>query len=181
MRHLATAEPAGSWLERATCFHETLKAASSACNLNITESSYVRPHLVRKLLLKHWVTSDCPAVEPSLSWQQFLELKLPDQSQFLIQLPPKCQNVWLLQELMKCPALLLSCFLCLASGALKKRPSLLRELDKETVSQDLQDYVSLHGFPPSLERLFTWKIQLPAGSSSSKAPATESDAEDSDL
>jgi hypothetical protein len=152
--------------------HSVLQNASRESNCNLSESTYVRPHLVRKLLLRRCYSRRPPSQE--LSWQDFLGLQLPDQSQFLAHLPPAARNVQLLQTLFKCHPLLLTCFLCLATPALKKRPSLLTYLDPDEVGQLMDAYVACYGFPPSLERLFTWKPAEP--SSEEEGSATESES-----
>jgi hypothetical protein len=45
----------------------------------------------------------------------------------------------------------------LAKPALKKNPNLLETLTKAGVEKDLEDYKTMHGFNPSLERLFFWR------------------------
>ena len=35
----------------------------------------------------------------------------------------------------------------------------MSRLSKEQVAKDLADYKTMHGFTPSLERLFTWRTE----------------------
>ena len=179
----ATAEPAkapGEILaDLAAALHSALRAASREANCRLSAGTYVRPHLVRKLLLRHCYSTDGIFSVP-MTWSQFAGLGLPDQSNFMSQLPEEAQDIQILEGFFKCPALLAACFLCLAGPALKKRPSLLRELDATLISDCLRRYQEVHGFPPSLERLFTWQPDScsspsAAESCSENLSATESD------
>ena len=155
--HGEAAEPGQFLVDYTRSLHKRLQEASERENFRLSNSSYVRAHLVRKLLVlrlqkdREWDTF------ARLSWQNALALELPDEDGFIAAVPEKLRNVGMLEAALSCPPVMLSCFACLAKPALKKNPGLLTSLNKEQVAKDLDDYVTLHGFQPSLERLFSWR------------------------
>ena len=84
-------------------------------------------------------------------------MELPDEDGFIAAVPENLRNVGMIEAALSCPALLLSCFACLAKPALKKNPDLLTSVTKAGVEKDLEDYRTTHDFNPSLERLFSWR------------------------
>jgi hypothetical protein len=171
---LDRAEPA-SLSKFASWLHQQLAQAGS---FGLSNSTYVRPHLVRKLLILFLQTEEAVDSTVRQSWEAFLGLQMPDEGGFLKELPASLQNVAALENYFQCPPLLLSCFACLAKPLLKKRPSLLSDLSPELVEKELSEYFAVFGFNPSLERLFSWRS---AGSSRSSQVAVSDESSEENL
>jgi len=151
------AEPEPPLLNYSRFLHRALQRASEQDNIRLSNSSYVRAHLVRKLLVLRMQKEGEWDRFCQLSWSDFTGLELPDEDNFLAAVPENLRNVGMLEVALSCPPLLLTCFACLAKPALKKNPNLLEKLTKAGVEKDLEDYKTMHGFNPSLERLFFWR------------------------
>jgi hypothetical protein len=134
-----------------------LQQASEQNNIRLSNSTYVRAHLVRKLLVLRMQKEGEWDRFCQLSWSDFTSLELPDEDNFLAAVPENLRNVGMLEVALSCPALLLTCFARLAKPALKKNPDLLETLTEAGVEKDLEDYRTMHDFSPSLERLFFWR------------------------
>jgi hypothetical protein len=104
------------FLQACATFHKVLQDANSEAAMGFGKSStYLRPHLVRKLLVLHSVrTQEKRSPSTALSWTDFLNLGLPDQGRYVKSLPEHLQDVEALQEHFGCHPLYLSCFACLA-------------------------------------------------------------------
>ena len=153
----AAAEPSHPFLDYSKRLHSRLQQASERVNLRLTNSSYVRAHLVRKLLILRLQREGAWDSFFQLGWSDFLDLQLPDEDGFVAAVPENLRNVGMIEVALSCPAIMLSCFACLAKPALKKNPNLLSSLTEAQVAKDLVDYQTLHDFNPSLERLFSWR------------------------
>jgi len=155
-------EPPADIFERAKWLHQTLKTVSYATPMGLNNSIYVRPHLVRKLTFAHLQRLG-PAGSKALvntSWDNFLELDLPDEMNAIQSLPAELKHVPTLIATFQCHPMLFTCFTCLAKPALKRQPDLMEKLDYAQARESLREYVDLYGFNPSIERLFFWKQSL---------------------
>ena len=170
------AEPVHPLLNYSRLLHRRLRQASEQDNIRLSNSSYTRAHLVRKLLVLRLRRTGEWDRFCQLSWSDFVNLQLPDEDGFVAAVPENLRNVGMLETALSCPPILLSCFACLAKPALKKNPDVLISLTKAGVEKDLEDYLSLRDFNPSLERLFSWR----AADQAEKRPSLSGVQESSD-
>ena len=144
-----SSDPAG----RAGQLHQRLQEASEQASMGLDNSKYVRPHLVRKLLLWELVQGSIRAPD---SLANLLDMQMPDEQGHLATIPSYLARGHALRTRFNCPLLLLSCYACLAKPALQQHPEALEMTLRQPakVRAALAAYREAHGIAPSLEQLF---------------------------
>lgn len=170
IRHLRTPEFGGQAktvsqrdpVQRSKALHKMLQNASAEASMGMSNSTYVRPHVVRKMLLwasKQGLVSDLT----HLSLEDLRSMQMPDENGYLDTVPSYMARKGDFTKRCSCPALLLSCYACLAAPALQQHPEALEvtRSDPQQVAAALTAYKAKHGFAPSLERLYHFVFAAP--------------------
>ena len=133
-------------------WQDSLQAASQQAPMGLDQSTYARPHIVRKHLLLADKLGLVTAAS-SLNFTQLGELQLPDERNYLATIPS-----YIHRDLRRfsCPPLLISCFACLARAPLLAFPGALQMAEEkpEILRALVASCREQHGFAPSLEKLF---------------------------
>ena len=145
--------------QEAEAYDTALSGASKVASLNFSGGSYVRAHLLRKHLIRLDYQSDSLKHQArGLSHCQLLSLKLPDEMDYLAEVPACIRSRWALGHAFNCYPLFISCFACLARAPLRQHPQALAYTEdpenRETIRNALDTYRATHGYNPSPERLF---------------------------
>lgn len=142
-------------VQHAQAWHTALKLASQDTPMGLYESTYARPHIVRKHLL---VAQRFGFIQSGdqLGMKQLQEMQMPDQHDFLSTVPSYLHKVRVLGSRFSCHPLLLTCFACLAHAPMKFFPRALEVAlhDPDRLAAALQEYRDKFKYAPSLERLF---------------------------
>ena len=111
-------------------------------------------------------------------------MQMPDEHGYLDTIPSYMTRRGDFTKRCSCPALLLSCYACLAAPALQQHPEALEvtQSEPQRVATALAAYKAEHGFAPSLERLYRSVFAAPPGApggrkrkaTASNTPATGS-------
>ena len=117
------AGPPQSFAAYAQSLHQRLQEASNQENIRLSNSTYVRAHLVRKLLILRLQREGEWDRYVQLGWEDFQSLQLPDEDSLVQSLPVPFRNIGMIEAALCCPAIMLSCFACLAKPVLKKNRS----------------------------------------------------------
>ena len=139
---------------RAAAYDAALQKASEAGELGFSSGTYVRPHLVRKYLIRIDFQEVCAG--RGLSLAALLRLGLPDENKYLESISSYARKKYQLATKFNCHPLLLSCFACLARAPLQQFPAALAfaEQNPALVQAAVDEYWARHGYAPSPERLF---------------------------
>ena len=107
--------------QEAEAYDTALSGASKVASLNFSGGSYVRAHLLRKHLIRLDYQSDSLKHQArGLSHCQLLSLKLPDEMDYLAEVPACIRAQWALGHAFNCYPLFISCFACLARAPLRQ-------------------------------------------------------------
>lgn len=186
IRHLRTPEFGGQAetasqrdpVQRSRTLHTMLQNASAEVSMGMGNSTYVRPHIVRKILL--WAGRQGQVSDLThLSMEDLRLMQMPDENGYLDTIPSYMTRKGDFTKRCSCPALLLSCYACLAAPALQQHPEALEvtRSEPQRVAAALAAYKAKYGFAPSLERLYgSVFAELPGAAGGRKRKSTASNA-----
>jgi hypothetical protein len=119
------------------------------------QSTYVRPHLARKHLLRAEAAGETESSR-NLNLKELALMNLPDEAECLQAVNSYLGRRGQLALRLKCHPLLISCFNCLLTPVLVKWPNVADDVAAKpaTIQETLQRYVLEHGHNPSPFRLF---------------------------
>ena len=119
------------------------------------ESTYVRPHLARKHLLRAEAEDECESAW-NLNLKELALMNLPDEAECLHAVNSYLGRRGQLATRLGCHPLLISCFSCLLSPVLAKWPNIMDDVaaHPDAALQTWQAYAEQRGHNPSPYRLF---------------------------